>query len=80
MSSGVTTGTFNPESVSKVGVIITPTSAQTSVSMDGLRINDEDTFDPEYGLIARSILDSTMIKVLGRESKIEFKLDLSFGV
>ena len=80
MSSGVTTGTFNSESVSKVGIIITPTAAQTSVSMDGLRINDEDTFDPEYGLIARSILDSTMIKVLGRESKIEFKLDLSFGV
>jgi len=80
MSAGVSTGTFNPQSVVKLGIIVTPTTAQTSVSMDGLRINDEDTFDPEYGLIARSILDSTLIKVIGREAAIEFKLDLSFGV
>lgn len=79
MSTGVSTGTFNAQSVVKIGVVVTPTSAQASVSMDGLRINDEDTFDPEYGLIARSILDSTMIKVIGREASIEFKLDLSFG-
>ena len=80
MSNGVTTGTFNPESINKLGITITPTSAQTSVSMDGLRINDEDTFDPAYGLIARSILTSEMIKVVGREASIEFKLDLSFGI
>lgn len=80
MSTGVSTGTFNPQSVVKLGIVVTPTTAQTSVSMDGLRINDEDTFDPAYGLIARSILDSTMIKVIGREASIEFKLDLSFGV
>jgi len=79
MSTGVSSGTFNPQSVVKLGILVTPTSAQTSVSMDGLRINDEDTFDPEYGLIARSVLDSTMIKVIGREAAIEFKLDLSFG-
>lgn len=79
MSSGVTTGTFNSQSVNKLGVIITPTTSATTVSMDGLRINDEDTFDPAYGLIARSILDSEMVKVLGREASIEFKLDLSFG-
>lgn len=80
MSAGVSTGTFNAQSVIKLGIVVTPTSAQTSVSMDGLRINDEDTFDPEYGLIARSLLDSTMIKVIGREAAIEFKIDLSFGV
>ena len=79
MSTGVSTGTFNSQSVTKLGIIVTPTSTQTSVSMDGLRINDEDSFDPEYGLIARSLLDSTMVKVIGRESAIEFKLDLSFG-
>lgn len=80
MSSGVTSGTFDPTSVSTIGIVVTPTSAQASVSVDALRINDEDTFDPESGLIARSILDSTMIKVIGREAAIEFKLDLSFGV
>jgi len=80
MSTGVSSGTFNPQSVSKLGIIVTPLTSEASVSVDGLRINDEDTFDPEYGLIARSFLDETMIKVIGRESAIEFKLDLSFGV
>jgi hypothetical protein len=79
MSDATTSGTFNSQSVNKLGITITPTSAQTSVSMDALRINDEDTFDPQYGLIARSILTSEMVKVLGREASIEFKLDLSFG-
>jgi hypothetical protein len=79
MSEGVITGTFNSQNVTKLGVVVTPTSSQTSVSMDGLRINDEDTFDPEYGLIARSILTSEMVKIVGREASIEFKLDLSFG-
>ena len=79
MSDGVTFGTFNPQSVSKLGVIVVPQGAEASVSVDGLRINDEDTFDPEYGLIARAFLDETMVKVIGRESAIEFKLDLSFG-
>lgn len=79
MSTGILSGTFNAQSVIKLGIIVTPLSAETSVSVDGLRINDEDTFDPEYGLIARAFLDDTMIKVIGRESAIEFKLDLSFG-
>ncbi len=79
MSAGISSGTFNPQSVIKLGIVVTPLSAATSVSVDGLRINDEDTFDPEYGLIARAFLDDTMIKVIGRESAIEFKLDLSFG-
>jgi hypothetical protein len=80
MSQGIAVGTFNSQNITKLGVIVTPTNSQTSVSMDGLRINDEDTFDPEYGLIARSILTSELVKVVGREASIEFKLDLSFGV
>jgi len=80
MSQGIAVGTFNSQNITKLGVIVTPTTSQTSVSMDGLRINDEDTFDPEYGLIARSILTSELVKVVGREASIEFKLDLSFGV
>ena len=80
MSEGVTTGTFNSQNITKLGITITPTTSQTSVSMDGLRINDEDTFDPEQGLIARSLLTSELVKVVGREASIEFKLDLSFGI
>lgn len=65
--------------ITHLGVVVIPTTGEASVSVDGLRINDEDTFDPTYGLIARSILSSEITKVLGREAQIEFKLDLSFG-
>jgi hypothetical protein len=69
----------NINSINKLGIVIVPTTGEASVSVDGLRINDEDTFDPEFGLIARSILPTEITKVLGREAQIEFKLDLSFG-
>lgn len=69
----------NVNNINKLGVVIVPTTSEASVSVDGLRINDEDTFDPIYGLIARSILSTEITKVLGREAQIEFKLDLSFG-
>lgn len=69
----------NINNITHLGISIVPTTGEASVSVDGLRINDEDTFDPLYGLIARSILPTEITKVLGRESQIEFKLDLSFG-
>lgn len=73
------TGNPKKTDINSIGIIIVPTSSQTSVTMDGLRINDEDTFDPTYGLISRSIVD-TIEKVSGRELLIEYKLDISFGV
>ena len=78
MSNGVTTGTFNPESISKLGIIITPTSAQTSVSMDGLRINDEDSFRTDYGMISRSVLTTPITKSLGKQMVIEYRLGINF--
>lgn len=71
-------GSPNPALISKIGILITPTNSSTSITVDGLRINDEDTFDPAYGMIARSNIDEVE-KVAGRELTIEYKLDLNFG-
>lgn len=68
-------------SIIKVGVEVTATSGgSTTVYFDGIRINDEDTFDPYYGLISRSILSGSDIltKVSGRQVDIEYKLALEF--
>lgn len=73
------TGSPKLNNINSIGITIVPSTSETSVSVDGFRINDEDTFDPTYGLIARSILPIEITKVIGRESQIEFKLDLSFG-
>lgn len=65
--------------INKIGIVITPTSGNdTSVNLDGLRINDEDTFDPTFGLISRAVLGDTLIKSAGRTVDVEYKLDLGF--
>lgn len=71
-------GTPDKSSISKIGILVTPTTAATSIVVDGLRINDEDTFDPAYGMIARSNI-TEIEKVAGRELIIEYKLRLNFG-
>ena len=65
--------------ISKIGIIVTSDSGgATSTYFDGLRINDEDTFDPSYGLISRSALTTPLTKLAGRQVDIEYRLDLSF--
>jgi hypothetical protein len=64
-----------------VGVEVTAGSGgNTKVYFDGLRINDEDTFDPTYGMISRSVLTGGDIiyKTSGRQVDIEYKLQLGF--
>ena len=72
-------GTPDRGSIVKIGIELTPTSGQTTtVGMDGLRINDEDTFDPIFGLISRTTLTTPLEKVSGRQVDVEYRLDLGF--
>ena len=74
-------GTETPDrgSIVRIGIEVTPTSSQTTtVGMDGLRINNEDTFDPIYGLISRTTLATPLEKTLGRQVDVEYRLDLGF--
>jgi len=73
------TGSPDKTQINKIGIVIKPTTGNTTtVGMDGLRINDEDTFDPIFGLISRSVLSPALTKLAGRQVDIEYKLDLSF--
>lgn len=71
-------GSPDKSSISKIGIVVTPTTAATTVTVDGIRINDEDTFDPAFGMIARSNI-TEIEKIAGRELTIEYKLNLNFG-
>lgn len=65
--------------ITKIGIEVTAgASGNATVYFDGLRINDEDTFDPQYGLIARHILTTPLEKPSGRPVDIEYKLQLEF--
>jgi hypothetical protein len=61
--AGASSSAPDKSSINKIGITITPSgSATTYVGFDGLRINDEDTFDPFFGLISRSVvINSTSI-------------------
>jgi len=77
--SNVSATAPDPTNITKVGIEVTAGSGgATTVYFDGLRINDEDTFDPSYGLIARSILTTPLQKPSGRPVDIEYKLQLVF--
>lgn len=69
----------DPTNITKIGIEVTAGSGgATTVYFDGLRINDEDTFDPTYGLIARSVLGTPLQKPSGRPVDVEYKLQLEF--
>lgn len=80
-STATAYGSPNIQNINRMGLSLTAGSGSpfARINADAIRINDEDTFDPIYGLIARSVLASEITKVSGREAQIEFKLDLSFG-
>lgn len=64
-------------SISKIGVVVTADSGTTTtIYLDGLRINDEDTFDPSYGIISRSIITGGLTKIAGRQVDIEYRMEL----
>jgi hypothetical protein len=72
-------GSPDKSTITKLGIVVFSNGLNpTSVVVDGLRINDEDTFDPAYGMIARSNIQEVE-KVAGREMTLEYKLNLDFG-
>lgn len=71
-------GTPN-QNIIKVGVGVKANTGQNStVLFDGLRINDEDSFRVDYGMISRSVLSTPQTKTLGKQMDIEYRLGLNF--
>jgi hypothetical protein len=65
--------------ISKIEVgIQSKSSGASNVLLDGLRLNDDDRYNAQYGLISRSVLSTPIVKVLGTEMDIEYKIDLGF--
>jgi hypothetical protein len=78
-SSGYTSGSPDQTSIVKIGVgVKAKSSGATTVLFDGLRINDEDAFRTDYGLISRSVLTNPIVKTLGKQMVIEYRVGLNF--
>lgn len=68
----------NFSSITVIEVGIKSDGGESIVLLDGLRLNDDDSYNPSYGLISRSVLSEPIIKVLGVEMDIEYKINLGF--
>lgn len=77
--SNTSGGTPDKTNIVKIGFEIVPTATHsTSIAMDAFRINDEDTFDPIYGLLSRAALAVPLDKIVGRSVDVEYRLDIGF--
>jgi hypothetical protein len=77
--SALTTHNGPTSTITKVAIEVTAGSGGDSVVyLDGLRINDEDTFDPTFGMIARDVLVTPLEKKAGKPVDIEYKIGLTF--
>jgi hypothetical protein len=78
-TSGFGSGVTDSKSIVKIAVgIKSKSSGASNVLFDGLRINDEDAFRSDYGMISRSVLSDVITKSLGKQMDIEYRLGLAF--
>jgi len=78
-SSGYGSGTPDQTSIVKISCgVKAKSSGATAALFDGMRINDEDSFRTDYGLISRSVLTNLITKSLGKQMVIEYRIGLSF--
>ena len=78
-SSGFGSGTPDQTAIVKISVgVKAKSSGATTALFDGLRINDEDSFRTDYGMISRSVLTTPITKSLGKQMVIEYRLGINF--
>lgn len=76
--SATVVGVPNWSDISEVEIVTTATAGgSASVQYDGLRIEDVDSIAPEYGLIARFVPTTPIVKVEGIVQDIEYALPVS---
>jgi hypothetical protein len=69
------TGTPNWNNITSVEFIVTSTTS-VNLMIDGIRVQDEDSVDPDYALVSHSILGSSITKSGGSPMEIEYYCDL----
>lgn len=78
-NSGYNSGTPDATSIIKISIgAVAKSSGSTVVLLDGLRVNDEDTFSTIYGMISRSVLSTPISKPYGISTDIEYRIGLTF--
>jgi hypothetical protein len=78
-NSGFFSGSVNFSLITRIEIGAKAKNTGTCIILlDGLRLNDEDSYNTQYGLISRSVLSTPIVKALGVEMDIEYKINLGF--
>jgi len=78
-SSGLGSGTPDQTAIVKISCgVKSKSSGATAALFDGMRINDEDSFRTDYGMISRSVLSNPITKSLGKQMVVEYRIGLNF--
>jgi hypothetical protein len=80
VAKSAATATGNPSwaSISTIEVeVVAGAGGAAAIDFDGLRIEDTDTIDPNYVMVAREVLVTPVTKVAGRVMDIEFNLPVT---
>lgn len=77
-SSFSATGTPNWGNISAIQLSSTAPSAATDIQWDGIRIEDRDTINSEYVMVAQQLLETPIIKVAGQEQEMEYAIQIGF--
>jgi hypothetical protein len=78
LGTSVSTGNPNWSDINMLELSLTATSGGTStLDLDGLRIEDLDSPNPEYIMIAREVLGTPFVKEENRIQDIEFAINVS---
>ena len=66
--------TQNPDwsNITAVHFLVESSAATATVYLDGLRIDDVDTVNPDFALVSRSVLASPITKSIGTELEVEY--------
>lgn len=78
--NAVVVGTPDWADINEIEIATTAKSTgSASVQYDGLRVEDIDSIDSEYGLVARAVLETPIVKQEGRVRDIEYALPVNIS-
>lgn len=77
-SAAVVTGSPTWGNITELRVMTTSTAGGNAiVDFEGIRIDDIDTINPDYVMVARELLPAPFVKEDGKIQEVEFSLDVS---
>lgn len=77
-SAATVTGTPSWATIAAIEVeVVAGAGGSASIDFDGVRVEDTDTLDPSYVMVARELLVSPVTKVAGRVQDIEFSIPVT---